>query len=312
MIRNQISLAELEASDPHASKVGSERRFLCPLCGFDKPKDAAHRSLSVNTETGAWMCHRCAEKGIVDEFRSQNAGGMGATRKLGALKTNSAFCVPPPRPLGTQVVSNTSDTSKDAWLQQLKGRDNLVGTSGAEYLVKRGIDVELAHKSGVRFAPQFYGRPAVVFPIIDQTGKSVAVQGRFIDGKENPKVQTAGPKKLGIFATPRAVQNSVITITEAPIDALTLAQCNIPSIALCGKDGFSNCLLEICAFRPVRIAFDADEAGDSGAEKLASVLLKNGSTVMRLRPVGAKDFNEVLTTSGSYALCEMLARTVQP
>ncbi len=48
-----LSLADLEAYDPRATERGRERRFLCPCCGDGKPRNAAHRSLSLNTQTGA-------------------------------------------------------------------------------------------------------------------------------------------------------------------------------------------------------------------------------------------------------------------
>jgi hypothetical protein len=68
---NRLSLSQLEEFDPHASGRGVERRFLCPLCGEGKPRDAGHRSLGVNTQSGLWLCHRCEEKGLLDEWRSE-------------------------------------------------------------------------------------------------------------------------------------------------------------------------------------------------------------------------------------------------
>jgi hypothetical protein len=60
-----LSLADLEGFDPYTRAEGTERRFNCPLpsCS-DKRPTTAHRSLSANTETGAWICHRCGAGGV--------------------------------------------------------------------------------------------------------------------------------------------------------------------------------------------------------------------------------------------------------
>ena len=65
--RPTLTLQELEAFDPTAPDRGRERRFCCPLCGTGKRIDAAHRSLSLNTDTGAWHCHRCQAGGVLRE-----------------------------------------------------------------------------------------------------------------------------------------------------------------------------------------------------------------------------------------------------
>ena len=59
-----LTLAELEAADPRAPAGGRERRFACPLPSYaDKPRDAAHRSISLNVATGEWTCYRCGAGG---------------------------------------------------------------------------------------------------------------------------------------------------------------------------------------------------------------------------------------------------------
>ena len=63
-----LSLAELETYDPKAGgRNQKEWRFCCPLCSADKPLDDDHRSLSLNTYTGAYLCHRCHAKGVLRE-----------------------------------------------------------------------------------------------------------------------------------------------------------------------------------------------------------------------------------------------------
>lgn len=49
---NALTLAELELYDPGSRTGRSQRRFLCPFCGVEKPRYAAHRSLSLHAQTG--------------------------------------------------------------------------------------------------------------------------------------------------------------------------------------------------------------------------------------------------------------------
>ena len=190
----------------------------------------------------------------------------------------------------------------------------LCGTPGAAYLAGRSLAADNCHNSGVRFTANFYGRAAVVFPLYDGAGVLVAVQGRYIDGRDNPRMRTAGPKRRGAFATRGAlVPGLPLVLTEAPIDALTLAAAGLPAVALCGCDGVPEWLKERAAWRVVIAAFDADVAGDRAAQTLAAALSLHGSLFLRFRPAnGAKDWNAELQAHGPELLrarvSELLAR----
>jgi DNA primase len=140
----------------------------------------------------------------------------------------------------------------------------------------------------------------------------IAAQGRFVDGRDNPKAITYGPKKYGVFLTPGALgrmEGAPLIVTEAPIDALSLAAVGFPALALCGTSG-PPWLHRAGAFRRVMLAFDADEAGDRAAHELAPDLETFGARCSRLRPEGGKDWNEILCTIGAPALCDWLALRV--
>lgn len=88
-----LSLQELEAFDPRALQGGGEGRFLCPLCGQGKPKDAAHRSLTMNVRNGAWQCFRCAARGKLREMWDERLLLPRRERARTALK--AAFALDP-------------------------------------------------------------------------------------------------------------------------------------------------------------------------------------------------------------------------
>jgi DNA primase len=95
-------------------------------------------------------------------------------------------------------------------------------------------------------------------------------------------------------------------LVEAPIDALSLAMCGFPSLALCGTSGPSWLHLA-CGLRRVALAFDADEAGDAAAIAIGAQIAPFGARCQRLRPEGFKDWNEWLMERGTEELEIFLA-----
>lgn len=302
----KLSLRDLETIDPRASGVsvgqgGGEQRFLCPLCGQGKAKDAAHRSLSLNPQSGLWRCHRCGESGKVSEAWEERP--PNERRQRAHIALTRAFAVPAPTPM--------AEGKETSWKGALRGLRPLIETRGASYLEGRGLSIETATLTGARFSPTFMGRPAVVFPLRDQSGALVGAQGRYVDGRDKPKARTLGDKRASLFATRDALNPDLpaLIVAEAPLDALSLAQAGYPAVALCGTQA-PTWLHRAGAFRRVLLAFDADDAGDVAAEKLRPLLCSFGARCERLRPEGAKDWNEMLQASGRNALADWLAARV--
>ena len=287
--RPVLTLAELEAFDPTAPAGGRERRFLCSLPGCtDKSKGAGHRSLSVNVATGKWTCHRCSAGGVLRE-RWRPTGNQRDARRAAALR---AFALPPPPP--------APDLTWKSLVKQLQPAVHV--PAARRYLGQRGITPEVAAGCKVCFSAEWYGRPAVCFPIRDRAGALVAAHGRYIDGGTQPKCRTAGALQLGLYATPGALEAPRLVICEGPFDALSLFQVSVPAIALCGTSEPA-WVPTVAAFRQVALAFDADAAGDAAAAKLAPLLRSFGAMVERWRPPApAKDWNEVLIDQGKDAL----------
>lgn len=298
-----LTLRDLEDFDPGGGRGSRERRFCCPLCHGDRRMDAAHRSLSLNTETGAWHCHRCGESGTLSERREPAVKNRRPRRR-------TSRPLAPPR--------ETKPPSDTEWREHLRGVVSLADTPGETYLAGRGIPIEAARAAQVRYHPCFLGRPAVLFPIRDRQGELVAVQGRYVDTGD-PKCRTVGPKRLGLFlSTPKALQADPLVVTEAPIDALSLASQGLPAVALVGTSA-PTWLAEASAFRRVVLALDADEAGDRATSELALELSKLGARPLRLRPPqGHKDWNAALMATGelllpkAFDLCETCERPFTP
>ena len=182
------------------------------------------------------------------------------------------------------------------------------------YLQKRGITLECARENEVRFVARWHGRPTLGFPFKAPGGEVVALAGRALrdGGMDKP---ASGPKKAGAFWATALGFGALdatlpaIILCEAPFDALSLALAGYPALALGGTNAPA-WLHQKCAFRRVLLAFDADEAGDAAALKIGLNLASFGANCQRLRPQGAKDWNELLQRGGNEALEEVVAPVV--
>lgn len=289
--RVTLTLAELESFDPYASSHGRERRFLCPLpaCA-DKPQDASHRSLALNTDTGAWICHRCQAVGLLQEKWTPSP-----RRHQAALRR--AYSISTPAPQATE---------KQEWHTIFERATAVSEALGGQYLAGRGVPDALASVAGVRYTSNWFGSPAVLFGVYDRVGQLVAVAGRYLSPSAEPKARTAGRISQGVWSAPGALDAPYVVVCEAPIDALSLLACGVPAVALCGTHAPA-WLPTHAAFRHVALALDADTAGDEATGKLASEFAALGAQVERWCPAVGKDWNEVLQAWGPYALRQALA-----
>ena len=306
-----LSLSELRTFDPRAKERPGESDFCCPLCGDGKPVDQAHRALSVNLESGVWHCHRCGQGGKMREFWTEKPLDRPQGRRPSVRK-----------PLVLPPLARRDDAPPLNLPAPIADRfPTLAGTPGEAYLAGRGLPLALCEAAGVRYAGDWHGRPAVLFPIVNAGGHEIAAQGRYLtslDGR--PNFYTEGPKKEGVFVSPGAWDAGEITITEAPIDALSLCLCEYPALALVGKSWPEWLPAFVAAKRRrVFLAFDADQpdargirAGDQAAEKLGEALRYYDCRSDRLRPGRAKDWNaQLLEVRECRRLCALLYKQIK-
>lgn len=308
-----LSLADLDGFDPSARKKGTEWRFLCPLCHGDRPRDFQHRTLGVNADTGAWTCHRCHAGGLLIEYRTKPTGAKVTASKQGA-KSSKPFAVTPKivttgyTPQASQSPPKEKTYDYAAIIAHSRA---LEGTPAQKYLEGRLIASRAIRTAKVRYMPAFpkWGiKESVAFGLSGPQGDTVAVQFRAIEGADKRIYKRSEDKYA--FLTPGALKSKAPIITEAPIDALTLYACGYPAIATCGTS-FPEWLAEALALRPrVLLGHDSDQAGDLGAIKAASALRAYGSSPERLKPQGAKDWNEYAQRFGLDRLMAELDQTI--
>jgi DNA primase len=289
-----LSLADLEAFDLHPQGRDPEKVFKCPICQSDE------RAFHVNTQTGVYNCKRasCGATGKLTDFWTERPKLKG--REYSRLTLRRAFALEESKPKSEAATAAT-------WREYFDKAAPVAGTPGEEYLASRGIPERIASAAGVRFLSTLYDRPAVLFPF-EQSGAPVAFQARYIDGKSDGH-RAQGPKSEGAFLTaPDALRSAAIVLCEAPIDALSMAACGVPAVALGGTSA-PDWIAKACAFRRVLLAFDNDlnGAGDMAAQKLAPLLQSRGARVARLAPLreataDKSDWNTMLLQHGAAPL----------
>lgn len=313
--RPTLTLAELDAYDSHQGN-----RRLCPLCGDDKPRDSAHRSLSFDAQSGLWKCFRCGQSGKLREFWAEKPEYQPSQQRS-RERLRQAFdlggVVEASKNAQKPLKSPLNAPESPHWRENWDAGVPLSGTAGESYLHKRGVPLPVAQAAEVRFGPAWFGQASVVFPIKNRACEIVAAQGRAVRGAAK---LTCGPKREGVFFAPALKSHSsgaqdvfgpldaalpAILLTEAPIDALSLAACGFPALALCGTSG-PDWLRIVCGLRRVLLAFDADEAGDRAALAIAERLQPLGAKCRRLISPLGKDWNEALVGWGQANLSDWL------
>jgi DNA primase len=146
----------------------------------------------------------------------------------------------------------------------------------------------------------------IVVPVAELTGGIRQLYGRRIEkaAKDKRHLYLARPLE-GVF-TPAALGEREIILCESIIDALTLCRHGMGA-ATCtfGTANFSAELfgaIKAAKIESVRIAFDADNAGDEAAERVAKKLAAIGVECHRVRfPLG-QDANSYALDQGGEAL----------
>lgn len=296
---------------------GNRQRFhvCCPLHNERTP------SCHIDLEKQVWYCNGACQQGgdaIKLVMLRERVGFPEALRILGIDDQGAGANTPPAKkkrrnpfalaPAPAPPPPDEEDAAGIAAANIIYGATiPLADTPGAWYCEARGIPHQVAHESGARYTIDLMGDgPAVVFPVYDHSGCLCAIQGRAITNGEK---KARGPKSRGLFITPGGLDQPYVIATEGPFDALSLAGCSIPAVAMCGLNP-PKWLPARIGFRPTLAATDNDpskeeggsEAGQSAARKLGADMLQNGGRVFRLKPGAGKDWNEFLLLAG---VCEM-------
>jgi len=140
---------------------------------------------------------------------------------------------------------------------------------------------------------------SLVVPVLDEAGQVVQLYGRKLN--DNLRKGTAyhlylpGPHR-GVFNRQNLAGHAEIILCESLIDALTFVAAGFENVtASYGVNGFTDeilATLKDAGAERILIAFDADEAGNRAAEKVAEKLAAEGLDGFRLTFPKGMDANE--------------------
>ena len=322
-----LSMAALEQNDPESPHRQPERRFLCPLPACSGHQNRRHRKLYVNVTSGKWKCHRCGEGGKLAEFWTDTPADVPYTP---SKRTSKPVHVLQP---DKTIDECPLDDIRLEWLSKQPRLSADRAAPGREYLKRRGLDIEQCIAAKVIYAPDFRGRPGVIFPIYGDIHRKVlgGAQLRFIDNHPDlHRMETFKGSNMSqtMFMTAGAIPENRIhpwflVVTEAPIDALSLSSAGIPAVATIGKkSALPDWMMRVLKFPAcVILATDNDTAGQEMAADFHrqiqarmppkhSFILPTGcpdsywksqSVVIR-HPRTGKDWNDILVKSGADAV----------
>ena len=229
-----MTQTELDACRPVSCNGGRRLRAFCPVHGSDH-----QRSLSVDTETGRFVCFACGTWGYLAEKRRVSP------------RSSSRFFTPATPRVRTPAVRPQPPARDDLRVTLRAFQQALPGSWGEEYLGRRGIPLDLALRFCVGYAATGtwpngkrdwrWGR--VVFPHTTPDGQVVNLYGRAVgaDAKVPKEVRHDHlPGTKGWFnASALRDAEGPLYVCEGAFDALALIAAGFPrTIAIFGLDGW--------------------------------------------------------------------------
>src|ERR1019366_3772487 len=165
--------------------------------------------------------------------------------------------------------------------------------------VKAGAELRTRlQKTGVlRESGHEHFNGCLVVPVIDEAGHVTEVYGRKITEGVNPPLHLylPGPHR-GVWNVRGLVGQHEVILTEAVIDSMTFWCAGRRNVtAAYGVEGLTEdhlAAFKRCGVRRVLIAFDRDDAGERGSEKVAERLIGEGLECYRVQFPKGMDANE--------------------
>lgn len=255
-----------------------------------------------------WSCHGCGASGtaidlvmVTHGVDVRRAFDWLSARTGVSAEVDGAWSPPqrrPPRPAPPVLPDPRLDdyvAACERWLRSPRGEGAL------RWLTEtRGLPSEVLELNRVGFDPGARRlerpdgvprSPGVVLPVLGDDGRAVFTQTRRLgvsdDGPRylNCAARAAPNPKLALYRQVAAVAPCVV-VCEGALDALSASAAGYKSAAVLGAGlPDERMALRLAELRvPLVVAFDADEAGESGACRLMSLIGAHDRTATRLRP----------------------------
>lgn len=312
-----VELPEL-ADELLGGRHGSDRSptWACPIPTHAQTGQTPPLSIFV-TRWGEqrWRCHGCGASGSAIDL-VMHAHGLDVRHAMEWLGRRTRTD-PAERPATSRHVRRRDEPPR---FEPHPAIDDYVAAcetilwSGAaagprRWLTEtRCLSEEVLRANRVGFDPgaRRLGRPVgvprsagVVLPVLDDDHRAVFTQTRRLGEVSGPRYLNCSSKAAPnprISRYRKAGPARALIVCEGVIDALTAADAGFDAVALLGSAIADDRVADEVARtagRAIVLALDADDAGESGAARLASLLSEKGRRATRLRPdSGFADLNE--------------------
>lgn len=255
---------------------GSEWIGYCPAC------NARHeRSLSVNVETGQWVCNR-----------KSNCGASGGFASLQA-----AYGDKPVR--NTNIIDMPQRSYSDP-----KRNAKAIKADGIEFLTGRGLtDLTVAAWRCGQAVSWFRKLNAegdgICWPVYAPDGKLANIKSRALLVKDFANQKGCAQWPVGLHLVDVSINGKSVTFTEGELDAMSLFQlgqrnvCSLPNGA--GDQTWIDLAWDwLAGFDTIYLCLDTDKAGQDALEKIIRRLGYQWAVKVITLPGGHKDANEAL------------------
>jgi len=309
-VRSATDIVALISEHVALKKSGRRWSGLCPFHAEKTP------SFSVNAEEGRYYCFGCRASGDQITFvrEIQHLDFVDAVRQLAdraGIELHEEGASGPARKERQEFLDAMARAV--AWYHErlLTGPD---ARPARDYLRERGIDGGLAREFQLGWAPDEWDalstslnlsakvlegtglgfvnrrgrrqdalRARVIFPILDPSGKPIAVGGRImpgapvrVDGREEPKYKNSPEtaiysKRRTLYALNWAkddvIRSGEIVVCEGYTDVIAFFAAEMPrAVATCGTAlGEEHFRVMRNFAKRIVLAYDADSAGQSAA-----------------------------------------------
>ena len=267
--------------------VRESRKDALVRCPFH---DDRHASMSIDLERGFWICFGCGER-----------GGIGSLAARLNKHVNEA-----------DLAIRVYEGSVGALVEEPKDFSRLAGELRAnlyrsrpdvvvEFILRRGLSNEVIRKFGLG-----WDGTNIAFPYYDEE-RVFAVKYR---GPNGYKFAEEGSKR-GIYNLNDVRLKPLVILCEGESDTLavwshltkrypadtvaTVGVGGIPGVAA-SHSTWETWALDLLWAKEVFVAYDADEAGDKGAEFPLEALAGRS---LRLRPTKGKDMTDHFLAGGT-------------
>jgi hypothetical protein len=255
----------------------AQRVFLCPFHDDKLP------SLSINLDSGQWICYANCGAGYLDSF---------ITRYTGWSRLQTDVFI-------RRFSENVEFKLQDTW-HVFEEDDTPLEEVSIEY--EKGevpnwiFDREFTAKTLIDAEAGTNGRGGLVLPIRDNRGVIVGSVTRQPSGYIPKYLYSFGLKKSKIvYGLYNINESSFVCLTEGILDTLWLKQHNFESIAILGASMSKKqeSLINTLHTSELVLCLDNDETGIAASQRIASKLSKHRLVSFARLPDGYKDIQEI-------------------